>query len=256
MAIARPMRPADRAHWWAREMRPITWARQVVHRAPPWRTLRATRTSASSREERGLPTDGDATGAASLRRERATTHGRSARRESDAQAYQLEQFEAFFRRYERDVFGYVWRLTGDEQSAYDLSQEVFLRAWQSFARVQGYEQPRAWLLRVASNLVINHRQRASLAANHSATIERFDDLGDDATDIGAQLATSDAVRETLLAIPARQRIVLVLRVVYGYGFDQIAATLGMTLAAAKMTLSRARERFRQHYLRHNPFSDE
>ncbi|HUY75997.1 MAG TPA: RNA polymerase sigma factor [Ktedonobacterales bacterium] len=270
MAIARPVRPPGHDHWWARGTQPIRWALQIIcgsrlgqaspigqlRAAPPQQTLRATRASASPREDDNAAADDaqpDATQPdRSLRPAGATQSGRQNERAVHTrQTQQIEQFEAFFRRYERDVFGYVWRLTGDEQTAYDLSQEVFLRAWRAFARVQGYEQPRAWLLRVASNLVINHRQRASLAASHSATIERMDDLGDGAADIGARLATRDAVRATLLAIPARQRVVLVLRVVYGYGFDQIATTLGMTLAAAKMTLSRAREHFRQHYLQHH-----
>jgi hypothetical protein len=44
----------------------------------------------------------------------------------------VDAFEAFFGRHERDIFGYPWRLTGDEQSARDLTQETFLRAWQRF----------------------------------------------------------------------------------------------------------------------------
>jgi len=262
MAIARPARAPDYSQRWACGRRPIQWALQVIGAASPWRTLWATRTSRPPHAERTFPIGDDAPDDPAPQRNArhnqeaaaapGAATGRPARGKPDAQAEQIAQFETFFRRYERDVFGYVWRLTGDEQTAYDLSQEVFLRAWRVFARVQNYEQPRAWLLRVASNLAINHRQRASLAASHSATIERFDALGD-GSDFASQLATGEAVRETLLAIPTRQRIALVLRVVYGYGFDQIAATLGMTLAAAKMTLSRARERFRQHYLRqHSP----
>lgn len=51
----------------------------------------------------------------------------------------LESFETFFRRYEQDIFGYLWRMTGEEQTAYDLSQETFLRAWQRFERLRGYD---------------------------------------------------------------------------------------------------------------------
>src|SRR5262245_14260903 len=68
-------------------------------------------------------------------------------------------FEAFLQGRERDVFGYLWRLTGDEQTAYDLCQETFIRAWQHFAKVKTYDNPGAWLFRVATNLVLNHRQR-------------------------------------------------------------------------------------------------
>ena len=56
-------------------------------------------------------------------------------------ACQLPSFEAFFRRHERNIFGYLWRMTGDEQAAYDLSQETFVRAWQHFDRIASYERP-------------------------------------------------------------------------------------------------------------------
>ena len=65
-------------------------------------------------------------------------------------------FEAFLRGRERDMFGYLRRLTGDEQAAYDLSQETFLRAWQHFPKISRYERPDAWLFRGATNHALNH----------------------------------------------------------------------------------------------------
>ena len=51
------------------------------------------------------------------------------------------------RAHERPILNYLWRMTGDEALAYDLTQEVFLRAWQRYSVIHGYEQPRAWLFR-------------------------------------------------------------------------------------------------------------
>src|SRR5579884_1395592 len=59
----------------------------------------------------------------------------------------VEAFEQFFREYEPRISGYLWRMT-DEQTAYDLSQETFLRAWQHFADVCTYPAPASWLFRV------------------------------------------------------------------------------------------------------------
>ena len=36
-------------------------------------------------------------------------------------------------------FGYLWRVTGEEQTTYDLSQETFVRAWQHFRTIKSYE---------------------------------------------------------------------------------------------------------------------
>src|SRR5512146_3507771 len=65
-----------------------------------------------------------------------------------------ETFEDLIAGRESDIFGYLWRLTGDEQAAYDLCQETFLRAWQQFGKIQHYDQPGAWLFRVATNLAL------------------------------------------------------------------------------------------------------
>lgn len=158
----------------------------------------------------------------------------------------LESFESFFRHYEQDIFGYLWRMTGEEQAAYDLSQEAFLRAWQCFERIRGYDQPGSWLFRVATNLALNHLSRRRLAAR---ILGPLGSVGSSelATDPTARLADDAQVREILLALPARPRAVLVLHDVYGFSTEEIGDTLGMTLAAVRMALCRARERFRLRY---------
>src|SRR5215469_9846246 len=75
---------------------------------------------------------------------------------AQASAREAGQFERFVRRFERQILNYLWRMTGEEQSAYDLTQEVFFRAWQRFATISRYEQPRTWLFRVATNLARTH----------------------------------------------------------------------------------------------------
>jgi RNA polymerase sigma factor (sigma-70 family) len=170
----------------------------------------------------------------------ARTHAASAR---------PDDFEAFFLQYEHAIFGYLLRLTGDEQSAHDLSQEAFLRAWQHYEKIRGYDHPAAWLFRVASNLAISHlRRRASPVG--SAKL-----LGDDdspaRSDPAMRFIEVDLVEQTLLALPPKQRAALVLREVYGFSCEEIGSTLGMSRDAVKMSLWRARERFRVHYVRGN-----
>ena len=153
-------------------------------------------------------------------------------------------FEQFFHAHESAILGYLWRITGDEQASHDVAQETFLRAWQRFEQVCRYEQPRAWLFRVATNLASNHRRHRSI---HDATMARFSPAHPATLDPAAGVAESAIVRAALLAMPVRQRSALVLRVVYGLSIPEIAEALGASRAAAAMTLSRAREAFRTHY---------
>lgn len=163
-----------------------------------------------------------------------------------AQASERAAFEALFRAHERAIFGYLWRMTGDEQSAYDLSQETFLRAWQHFARIRGYEKPEAWLFRVATNLAINYaRSRRSPIASATSLPEDGPARSDPAWRIGER----ENVRAILEGLPARQRAAIILREVYGLSGEELATALGISLAAAKMLLSRGRETFRVAYER-------
>jgi RNA polymerase sigma-70 factor (ECF subfamily) len=172
----------------------------------------------------------------------------SERRTAPAQQQHAEAreatFEQFFHAHEGTILGYLWRITGDEQASHDIAQETFLRAWQRFEQVSHYEQPRAWLFRVATNLASNHRRHRSI---HDATMAHISPTHPATLDPAAGIAESAVVRAALLAMPVRQRSALVLRVVYGLSIAEIAEALGASKAAAAMTLSRAREAFRAQY---------
>lgn len=155
-----------------------------------------------------------------------------------------DSFEAFVTAHEGPLFAYLWRMTGDEAAAYDLRQETFIRAWRGFDRVRGYDRPAAWLYRVATNLALNYRRdRSGHVSLASVTLDPA------ASDPSARLVERDLVRATLLALPPRERAALALREGQGLPCDAVAAALGVTPAAARTLLWRARERFRDLYLR-------
>ncbi len=151
-----------------------------------------------------------------------------------------EQFEVFFRRYEPELTGYLWRMTGDAETARDLCQEAFTRAWQHFARVANYAQPRQWLYRVATNLALNLRRRPP-----AATLDDHDPAMSDPT---GHVVEREQVRQILADLPPKARAILILREVQQFSYAEIAALVGMSPDAVKMAVSRARAQFRQRYL--------
>lgn len=160
---------------------------------------------------------------------------------------QPHTFDAFFSRYEQQVFGYLVRMTGDEQTARDLSQEAFLRAWQHFDKLLTYDHPSAWLFRVATNLALSHlRRRVSPVG--SAKL-----LGDDdspaRSDPAMRFIERDLIEHILLELPPKQRAALVLREINGLSCSEVAQALGMSRDAVKMALWRARVQFRTRYVR-------
>lgn len=157
-----------------------------------------------------------------------------------------DPFAAFVAAHEGALFAYLWRITGDESAAYDLRQETFIRAWRNFARVRGYERPQAWLYRVATNLALNHRR--DLRSTTSLSEAPLDPAQ---SDPAWRLAERELVRATLLALAPRERAALALREGQGLSCDEVAQALGVTPAAARTLLWRARDHFRELYERAN-----
>ncbi|HKV84144.1 MAG TPA: RNA polymerase sigma factor [Ktedonobacterales bacterium] len=157
---------------------------------------------------------------------------------------QRDAFEAFFQRFEQPIFGYLWRMTRSEQAAFDLTQETFVRAWQHFDAIGEHRETGGWLFRVASNLALTYLKRQS-----ARPLAPLDDTLPGGGDPGGRLAEQEIVLRTLQALTPKQRGALVLHEVYGLSCDEVGAALGLSRAAVKMALWRARETFRERYLR-------
>lgn len=153
-----------------------------------------------------------------------------------------DAFEAYFWRYERRITTYLWRMTGNDQSAMDLSQETFLRAWKHFAELNTAAETGPWLFKVATNLALTYLQRQKTLETLPA-----DDTLPGSSDPGTRYMRSEQVTQTLRSLPPKQRSALVLHVVYGLSLGEIAAALNLTPGAVKTTLWRARENFRVTY---------
>lgn len=156
-------------------------------------------------------------------------------------------YDDFIREHQRSILNYLWRMLGDEQSAYDLSQEVFVRAWKHYEKLTGYDNPRAWLFRVATNLALTHLAGRK---KHLTSVELLTpDREPSSSDPAWRVAQRDLVRVALDALPPRRRAALTLREVYGLSCAEIASMFGTTESSVRMTISRAREQFRALYLR-------
>lgn len=163
--------------------------------------------------------------------------------EKRTQVRDAGDFEAFFWMYQRRIFSYLWRVTGNEQSAHDLSQETFLRAWKHFDTLR-MEEAEHWLFHVASNLAMTYRSRSQRS---SYITDPLDEESAASSDPSRRFAEKDAVRHTLMQLNFRQRAALVLHGVYGLSCEEVGQTLGISRDAAKMALWRAREQFRRSY---------
>jgi RNA polymerase sigma-70 factor, ECF subfamily len=158
-----------------------------------------------------------------------------------------DAFGAFVERHEASVHRYVRALTDDADRVDDALQETFIAAWRGAAGFRGGAGARAWLLRIARHA--SHRQyrrHAGQPQHHVSLDELAQEAGwgsGSADAITARLAAREVLEAGFAALDAEDREILVLRDLEGLTGDEAAETLGISLAAQKSRLHRARLRF-------------
>ncbi len=172
-----------------------------------------------------------------------------------------EAFEVFVRDYQNMVFATALRLLGNETDAADISQEVFLRAYERFAEVGGDERRGGWLKTVTTNLCLNHLSRyrsrwrffsdmlpgAEPEEDYAANLPAPEpEVGGGAEDTARQQAILEAALQRL---PANQRVPLVLYHFEDLTYEEIAARLGVSLGKVKTDIHRGRTALRQRLQR-------
>src|ERR671920_1025780 len=82
-----------------------------------------------------------------------------------------ESFEELVRRYQRPIVAYVYRMVGDYDSALDLTQEVFIRIYNSLGRYRPEFKFSTWIYRIAHNAAIDHLRRLGAARTEEMEVE-------------------------------------------------------------------------------------
>lgn len=148
-------------------------------------------------------------------------------------------FERLYRGNVNRVYAVCVRMVGDRSRAEELTQDVFVRAWQKLALFRGESAFTTWLHRLAVNVVLNARKSEGRANR------RITDDGDAIDDLPQPmlaLAPGDALdlEKAIAGLPPGARRVFVLHDVEGYKHEEIAEMLDITSGGSKAQLHRAR----------------
>ncbi len=154
-------------------------------------------------------------------------------------------FAELVERYQAPVQRYLYRLTGDFQLAEDLAQETFLLSYKGISRTDSRLSFRAWLYRIATNNAFRFYRRKKVLSFLPFSSLNWD--GEIASDCPQDVDEAIAVQEALLKVPRGQRACLVLHLVEGFRYREIAKTLGITEDAVRMRVNRGKEAFRSIY---------
>ncbi len=159
------------------------------------------------------------------------------------------------RKYQNMVFSTTVRLLANTAEAEDITQEVFLKAYERFADLQSSPTAGGWLKTVATNLSLNHLSRyrsrwtffSDLFPQREEEEENPVDFASP-VDLAHELEDADRhqlVEQALQKLPPAQRVPLVLYHLEGLRYEEIAAKLGVSLGKVKTDIFRAREALRK-----------
>lgn len=158
-----------------------------------------------------------------------------------AAAGDRQAFERVYRANMQRVFSICVRMCGDRVRAEELTQDVFVRAWEKLPLFRGESAFSTWLHRLAVNVVLNDRKTQSRERSRAAA---NDDDEESEEAYGASAPPSHADRmdlETAIALlPPGARRVFTLHDIEGYRHEEIAEMLGVTAGGSKAQLHRAR----------------
>jgi RNA polymerase sigma-70 factor (sigma-E family) len=132
----------------------------------------------------------------------------------------------------RSAYRVAFRLLGGREEAADLAQEACARAYSRWNKVGGYDSPEAWVARVAGNLAIDHLRRGRTASRHTTRHAN--------QSAASTMPDGDRVdlHRALLALPRRQRQVVMLRFIADQPEAAVAAALGCSIGTVKSQSSR------------------
>jgi RNA polymerase sigma-70 factor (ECF subfamily) len=165
-------------------------------------------------------------------------------------------FEELVRRYQRPIAAYVYRMVGDYDAALDLTQEVFIKVYNSLARYRSEFKFSTWIYKIAHNAAIDHLRR--YAVREQALVGGFEGERREISIESRRLTPEQEsereerrseIESVVQLLPAAYRELIVLRHSHDLSYDEIADVTGLPLGTVKNRLFRAREAMRELLLR-------
>jgi len=153
-----------------------------------------------------------------------------------------DAFAILVQRHQRRVFNLVFRMLQQYEESNEVTQDAFFAAWQGLSSFRGDARFSTWLYRIAYNCALKQleqrkRDSALQVAIQTEAVENEEQVGVDLVEKHDRQAL---VREHLSTLPAKYRIVLILRHLQEMTYEEMAEILTMPIGTIKTHLFRAR----------------
>lgn len=158
------------------------------------------------------------------------------------------RWEALYKEYSRRIYSYYLHMTGDHHLSEELTQETFFQALVSVHRFKGNSKVSTWLFGIARNVYLKHLRKVRTPPPEDRDINKIEDSSQNSPEKRYETEEENKmIYDVLLELPEDYRTVIVLREVEGLEYEEIGLIMGKSANAARVTLFRAKKRFREMY---------
>jgi RNA polymerase sigma-70 factor (ECF subfamily) len=163
----------------------------------------------------------------------------------------VNAFEKLVLEYEKNVYNIALRMTGNAEDASDMTQEAFIKAYNSLQSFRGDSKFSVWIYRIATNVCLDFLRSKSRRPTVSLSVEDNDgeevqlDVADESQSPELLLdrqMTRESVRRGLETLSPEYRQILLLREIQGLSYDEISQALGLEVGTVKSRIFRARKK--------------
>lgn len=153
---------------------------------------------------------------------------------------EAEAFEVLYRRHMDVIYRYLFFRVGSETQAEDLTEDVFLKAWEALPKFKVGQQPLIhWLYRIAHNLLIDHFRKRTPLPLSDELITSFVDSTETPEGVVNRHEEMELITRAVRRLAALEQQVILLRFVEGLSHRKIGNIIGKSAAASRVIQYRA-----------------
>lgn len=167
----------------------------------------------------------------------------------------LEAFDALVKRYEKQVYNFAYRMTGNYDDANDVASDAFIKVFQGIKTFRGDANFSTWLFRIVTNVFLDKRKRLRPQGNvpldeyiqleENSVARQIEDPSPAPENIIEENERHEYLQQAIYELPDYQRLMVLLFHNQGQSYEEIADILELPIGTVKSRLNRARIALRE-----------
>lgn len=156
-----------------------------------------------------------------------------------------EIFEKFVYTHKDKIYGYIYRMCGNRETADDLFQETLFKIWNKFPDKPDTGKLRSWSFTIAHNTIVDYFKKRKINTEFDELTEVEKNMPDNPADLLVGLETGAKIEEIVKNLPKKQKRALILRVNGGLKYREIAEVMEEPLNSVLSHINYALKKIRK-----------